>query len=538
MDKMLFNLIAEQTPRFNDLVVDGLATKHMRNVEAYVDRIWRTAAKDFPPQLEYLGMRRCTPREQFAEHTKKHSGPSTVEFARSYMYMVKIFLRFEGKDLEPRHLYLPFVSDAGIIEIRGSTFAIAPVLADKAISVGQNSIFIPLNRDQLTFYRELHTFMRDGVREATYPVWSKMHHKAGKPIKGAPRAKSFIRGKTTLGHYLFAKFGLQQTFAIFCNTDVTVDTVENMTPDRFPPEEYVICTSTRMIPRTVRDKYYVGSNLALAIPREDYNLTTSSLIGAFFYVVDHFPARVEPDFVNDTLLWQVLLGHLLFGGGGNEGALAKEVQDHLKTLDGYVDSEARGYLQDDGLECEDLYQLLMHIIETFSHRITQSSNQLASMYDKRLVVMRYVMKDVRLAINTLMFKVSGFKKKVLTEKDVSKLLRQTIKPQLSMSINRNHGEVSSVSCAGDNKYFKITSRCVQQVESSGGRGQTRVTADDPTKFLHSSIAEVGSINTMGKSEPTGRDKINPCVHVREGGLIERNPILRELLDGVQSKIQR
>lgn len=537
MDSKLFALVEEVTPKFNTLVVDGLAVPQMRLVESYVDRIMKTAEADFPPSLRYLGCRRCTPQEEYAEVTKRLNNQSTFELARSDLYMVKYFFSFEGEELEPRYMYLPFVGEAGIITIRGSVFSISPVLADKAISVGPDSIFIPLNRDKLTFERQIQHFYTNGERETVYVVWSQIHHLKKNAQKLAN--KSAVRGRTTLPHYLFAKYGVTRTFMEFTNSKVVVGTDETIIPSLYPPEKWIICSSTLMKPRGVRDKAYVASNVRLAILRKDYNLTTASLIGGFFYVVDHFPQRVEPEYIDETRLWMVLMGHLLFGSGGSEGKLAEDVAAHLRSLDGYLDSEAKAYLKDDGVHCEDLYGLLMHIIETFSYRVTQSTSQVASMYDKRLMVLRYVLKDVTSAINTFMFKVNSFKKKILTKNDVVSLMRHTLKPTTAMGINRNHGEVNSVSCPGDNKYFKVTSQIVLQTDSSGGRGKSKkTTASDPSKFLHASIAEVGSYNTMGKSEPTGRNKVNPCLTIQADGLIMKDPGKVETLERTQRRIQR
>ena len=534
MDKKLFDLVAASTPKFNDLVVNGLAVQHMRYVEQYVEKIIRTAEVDFPPELRYVGYRRCTPQEEYAEVTRRLGTQSTFELARSDLYLVKYIFTYNGEELEPVFLYLPFVTDAGLITIRGSTFSISPVLADKAISVGPDNIFIPLNRDKLTFERQIQHFFRNGERETVYVVWSQIYHLKGNK---RPTGKSVVRGKTTLAHYLFAKYGVTRTFAEFANATVVVGTPDTINAETYPPDKWVICSSTQLKPRGVRDKQYVASNLQLAIKKQDYNLTTASLIGGFFYVVDHFPNRVQAEYIDETRLWRVLMGHLLFGSGGNEGKLHVDVTAHLRSLDGYLDSEAKAYLREDGVICEDLYGLLMHIIETFSHRVTSATAQVASMYDKRLMVLRYVLYDLTNAINKFMFKVISTKKKPMTKADVVKLMKHTLKANRVMGINRNHGEVNSVSSPGDNKFFKITSQIVLQTDSSGGRGK-KITSADPGKYLHASIAEVGSYNTMGKSEPTGRNKINPCVKIDPDGLIVRDSDKLELIDRVQRKIQR
>lgn len=536
MDKKLFDLISAACPRFNDSIANGLAVEHMRYAEPYIDRIMRTAERDFPPELRYIGYRRCTPHEEFIEATKRLNHQSTFELARSDLYMVKYLFSFNGEELEPVYLYLPFVTEAGIITLRGSTFAISPVLADKAISVTTDSIFIPLNRDKLTFQRLLHQYYRNGERETAYVVWSQIYHLSAKDKKAA--STSPIRGRTTLVHYLLAKYGLEGMFTRFANVDVKVGTSTTITSERFPPDEWVICSSSQIKPKTVRDKFYVASNLRLAIPKKDFNLTVSGMVAGFFYIVDMFPQRIRPEYVNEERLWRVLMGQLLWGVGSNEGKLNDEVVKHLRSLDSYLDSEAKTYLREDEVYCEDLYGLLYEILSTFNHRVTQSTSQVSSMFGKRLMVLRYVLKDLTSAINRFMFKVNSTEKKPLTKSDILKQMKRLLKPNLVMGINREHGEVSSVAAPGDNKYFKATSQIVLQADSSGGRGKSKTTSGDPSKHLHSSIAEVGSYSTMGKSEPTGRSKINPYVNVAPDGMIVRDPDKIPLLDEVQRIIQR
>lgn len=537
MDPRIIELIAEQTPKFNDMVVEGIACAHLNMVELYVDRMFRTAEVDFPPDVRYLGYERCTPQEEYSEQTRRLTNTqSTLELARSDVYMVRYRFSFRGEELEPRYLFLPFVTSAGIITIRGSTFSIAPVLADKAVSVGPDSIFIPLNRDKLIFERQVHHFYRNGERETPYVIYSQVYHLTEKQRRLG--RKRVVTGVTTLTHYLFAKYGFTRTFEEFCNTKVFVGDSTTITEEFYPADKYYICTSTRLKPKGVKDPFYQATDVRLAVAKEDYTLTIATMVGSFFYIADLFPNRVFAEYVDEPRLWMILLGKLLFGDGSSEGKLIEDIMSHLKSLDGYVDSEAKTYLREDNVFVEDIYMLFMHIVETFSQRLTQSTSQVASMYDKRLMILRYVMKDVVNAINSFMFKLTSFKKRELTKNDVITAMRYILKPTLIMGLNRKHGEVSSVSCPGDNMFFKVTSQVVLQTESSGSKRRSKASTNDVSKFLHASIAEVGSYNTMSKSEPTGRSKINPCVRTTPDGAIERDPAKVASLDSVQRRIQR
>lgn len=539
MDKKLFDLVDQRVPKFNPRIAEGYAVRAMQFVEGYVDRIFRTAAVDFPPELKYLGGERCTPYEEYQEVTRRlgrqqnNSSRSTFEVARSDMYMMRYRFSFAGEELEPRYVYLPFVTEAGMITIRGSTFSISPVAADNGISVGTDNIYIPLTRLKITFRRQHHHFYCDGERQSPPVVWSRIHQR--KPMTGV---KMLVKANPTIAHYLFAKYGLTDAFKQMLGVDVIVGDAMTINRDTYPEDKWHICTSAQLKPAGVRDRAYVASDIRLAIPRGQYNATVANMVGGFFYVVDHFPERVLPDYVNDTRLWMVLLGLIYWGNSMGEGKLAEEVNTHMQALDGYMDAESRTNLFEAGVDVSDIYQLFVHVIETFSQRVTNAGNDVSSMYYKRLKVLYYVMEDLTKAINNFMFKVVAPKKKALTARDVNKMLRDIIKPTIAMNINRDHIEVSSVSAPGDNKYFKITSQLALQTDSAGKGGRKADSPNDPSKYLHVSIAEIGSYSTMSKSEATGRKKINPYAKTDESGTLIRDPDKVELLDRVQAMIQR
>ena len=540
MDKYLFGqggLIDNAVPKLNPRIVKGLATEEMRQVEKYIDRVWRIATAELSPELVYKGMVPCTPREEYKELTKRAAKRNTIEHARSDMYMVKVLLELNGQPLPPRMLSLPFVRPGGLITIRGSEFAISPVMADKAISVGNNFIFIPMGWDRLNFYRLSHYFYANDAQEGTDVVWSKIHHYKLKERR--TNSKMDVRAKTVLPHYLFAKYGLTRAFSEMVDVPLVVGGSREITPDRYPADDWVICSSTMFKPRTVRDKNYMGPDIRLAIPKEKWTPAVSSLVAGFFYVADHFPDRVIPEEVDEPRLWRILLGYMIFGPGHSEGKLAEDINVHMGSLDNYIETQTRKRLEDVNVFVEDIYQLFMHLIERFDHYITQSSANLSSSYGKRLMTLPYALSDVTWAIHRFMFAITSIRKrKTLTPEEVEKALNKTLKTQTAYKMNKQHGEVNPVSVPGDNLYFKVTSHVVLQESSSGGQKKTRSSTDDPNKILHVSVAEAGSYNTMSKSEPTGRAKLNPCTMLSADNEIMQNPNLLEITRATQDMIQR
>lgn len=542
MDKKLFAYIEKQCPKFNPDIANGLAVIQMAHVEQYIDSVMRCAETSFPPGLRYVRYERCKPGEEYAQVTAKRNNRQTYELAKSDVYLVKYYFEFTGPDgrteeLKPRFLYLPYVSDSGLITILGSTFSISPILADPAISVGVDNIFIPLNRDKLTFKRLIHHFVMDGVRETSYVVWSSIYHPPAR-TRNSPTKRRTIDVNSTIMHYMLCKYGFSRTFAEFGNADVRIG-YDEINETNFPKSEWKICESIKIKPKGVKTKLYAPSNIRLAIRHEHYNLTTQSMIGGFFYVVDHFPDRVLPEYVDTERMWKTLMGHVIFATNESEGKLVLNVDAHMVSLDGYIDGMVREWLREDGVKVDNVYELFMHVIETFHTRITQGGAAVSTMYGKRLMVLRWVLMDIIKAIFNVTFQLQKYSKKVLTKNEIVNIMNAELKPELIFRINRRHSEVASISSPSDNKCFKITSNVVLQTNSTGGtRSKAKATIIDPSKHLHASIAEVGQFNNLPKSEPTGRSRINLYISLGPDGSILRDPSKQELIDSVQEAIQR
>ena len=90
--------------------------------------------------------------------------------------------------------------------------------------------------------------------------------------------------------------------------------------------------------------------------------------------------------------------------------------------------------------------------------------------------------------------------------------------------------------------FKLSSQATLQTETSGARSRTGTgggrSGVDASMRLDVSIAECGSYSGMSKSEPSGRNKLNPFVHFDKDGVLTQDPELAPLLDEVAKMIQR
>jgi hypothetical protein len=534
MDTLLSELIKSDTPEINPIIANGLATEHMKQVEDYIHMVWKAVSRDFPPGLEYIGCERCTPFEEYQFATSKKNNRRSFDIARSDTYLIKYLFRFNGTMLPPRFVALPFVSDAGFINLGGSRFAISPVLSDKVISLGTSNVFVRLLRDKLTFERIPHNLIVDGKRELVNVVWSLIYHK---PVNN-DNAKHNIKAKCSLMHYLFCKYGFTYTFKHYGNCNPVVGT-EEINVTNFPPSEWVIVESSTIKPRGNYEVPYRPSELKIAIRKNEFTPMVKQMVAGFYYVVDHFPARITKSYLDSLNLWKVLMGLIVFPGNVGEGKLLQDITEHFDSLDEYIDAIVSGKLKDIGYHCENIYDLFASVISSFSDWLLKAKDSINSMYGKELSTLYFVLMPITSQIFKLHFKLKkAASKKELKENDIITNMSNIIKPGIIFGITSQHNGVSTVSYSGDNKFFEITSMITPQKTSGKGAQNDRAAINDPARRLHPSVAEVGAYLSFTKSDPSGRSQVNPHIRLDEKGTILRDPQKIALLDSVQAKIKR
>ena len=451
MDPALRSLIDSRTPKINPLIANGLAVREMRFVEEYIDSTIRDVERDFPDGLRYVDYRRLTPIEEYIRVIQQNS-KTQFDVARSDVYMIVLNFEFKGEKIV-KPLYLPYVRPGGLITLRGSTFAISPVLADKGISLGTDSAFVQISKAKLTFNRTRHHFVTNGERRAPNVVHSQIHN----------RRRQSQHPKTILMHYLFAKYGVYETFRRFNGTDIRIGDESTINPNTCPPSEWKICHSFGRKPSGLRTNYYRANHTRIAIRAVDFDTVSEAMIAGFFYIVDYFPNRVQAEYLDgskhEIRLWRILLGLIIGGVTGGEGSIKEDMDDHMESLDSYIDSSAKASLARGDIYVNDFYELLYYVLEILSQMVVQSTETITSLYDKQLMVLRYVLKDVNEGINRMLFRLKKTaKKKELTFTDVSNIIRRQPRTDdvLKMNNGGKHGEVNSISVPGDNMFFKVS----------------------------------------------------------------------------------
>lgn len=542
MEKELGRLVELDTPKMNPMIANGIAVEQFKYTERFIHQVMKSVASGLPEGLTFLGFERCTPFQEFQEATKKKGVRRQYDTAHSDIYMGKYIFDYKGERIV-QHVYLPFVGQAGTIKVGGSRFNISPLLTDRVISVMPTSIFIRLLRDRLTLERFRQYFMIDDQHVEVQVVYSEIYHTKAATNK---TQRSGVKANCTLMHYLLCKYGFTDTFLKFgkCRPVVGGPEINRTT---YPEDEWVICASTQTRPKTVSKSFYWEiPTLRVAVRRSEWTPMVQAMLGGFFYVVDHFPSRVLPQYVDTKRMWMTLLGYIIFSTNIHEASLFSDVQDHMASLDEYLDGYMLPRLADIGLPVKDLYELFAISIERFDEWITSAADKVPSMYDKEINILPFALFEISRGIVLLYFRLKAASKKgnndvkrELSVKEIKATMNSTLSTGLIFKLIKGHNEVSTVSVPGDNMATKITAILVPQSGSSrNGNKRDRGLSNDPSRLLHASIAEVGAYSALPKSEPSGRARINPHLQIDSKGVVMRNPKWAPLLDKIQEMIKR
>lgn len=540
MSKLMDEIHHRAVHKFNPIVADGVSVHQLRQALEYIDNAFKLSAQSFPPQLKYTGYKVCTPLEEFQFLTSRKTSQK-IELANSDMVLVNYYFSWEGEELQPKPIYVPFVRRGGLTDLRGKHFVVLAVLADETLSVSKEDIFVPFLSAKVTFKRKQYWFKVDGQQRTEYLVYSKIHnHNPAKQPRRNIRANLSVKCLSTMAHYLFCKYGVKGTFKKFMDTDVYI-TDKPVDKEVFPEDKYAVCSSSQIRARSVRVKNYKPTDIQVIIERDKLNNGTLGLLCGLFYVLDHYPDRFTEEALDNSedeiRLWRVMLGHVIFRNKDSEGELYNKICAHIESLDQYVDDMTREGLEAQGFMVDDLYDLMMLLIMDFTEILIKTDP--ASMYGKMLAVNRYVLSDIIKAISIFKYKILSITNKELTKADINRYLNKNLKPEVILNGSSKQNVLVAQQCAGDNIMFNYTSRVILQENATGvSRRKGAVSFKDPSKLLHVSVAVAGSILALPKAEPTGRTVLNPCMPLDHTYKIKPIESMKPLLTYIQDRIKR
>jgi len=550
MDKGLVEDIKEKVPKINRYIARGLVTQQMNWAEHYIQLHLLQAARDFPHQVAFKAIRPCSAEDLFAMLTRtfRNQKRGEYEIGRNSFYLIEIVFEYlgpngeipkgEGEELSYK-LFVPYIEPNGLFYMRDKAYNFIPVLVDPGFSYTINNdrlgIFVDVFRIRYNFYKTVKHFYADThtyqKRISANVVYGQLHHASSKKPARLP--------EPALGVYLFAQFGVHQTFKDLCGADIQVGFDEL---DQINRRRYVLCTTIEQGTRLRQ----IPTRMRVAIEKRKFNEKARNLIGTLFYYADHYPDRILPEYLdgteNEQHLWRVLLGKTLKPDVNSELTLDKETVDHINSVRNSITPLVTDEFRERGVKIETMNELFVFVMDKLGSSAMVRSSDIATLYTKKFIGLKNPLNPITEGIYYTLYGLQRqYKDKgELTRDQVSKTIGKNLWPNRITEIihrDKGHQEIQPAASSSDNRYMGLHCVTITQEEvRKRSKANEGVRLDDPKKFLHASIAEIGSYTNLPKKNPTGRTRINPFVDTDLSGKITRKEKFRELLDAVQRLI--
>ena len=535
-------LVKEQMPVINPVIAEGVAYRQGSNIEHFVDRLMKIAFRhtgeragdSLPEQFHYVDFEYVTPEAEYMERIKgvpapKHAkgkAKNALNMARTDSYLVKYIFENEGRIIE-KYIAIPFIRRGGLITVNGVLFGISPVMKSRGLSLTSKGYFVEFPRTKVAFEQLTEQFLINGTIEHIYMPFSVNLHAAAKASQSSVPA---------VANWLFAKYGLQGAFKLYIGEDIEVYDVDSPTLAQIDTNVYAVCKP---------DPHAKGGRgqIAIVIPKASLTPQAKILIGSAFYIARRNVSDIVAEFVDDPTQWQAALGAAIFGRECSKQRRCDDMILHFSNIERYIDEKFRQELIMENVECETIYDFLYYVITRITERTGGETTSMARLWGRYYTTIDYLIRDLREAIFKAHFQLVRSARKTngapLAQNEVTRILNSNIKRDIIHSINSGHGEVSPFMTASDNMLIGLTSHCIDQTDARKKSSGKKKVVDlmDPSKHLHSSISEVGSLANLPKSSPYGFARINPYVELDMHGRIVQKKKFISLMRTIDADIR-
>lgn len=523
MDTQLYETIMDSVPKLNPKLIQGFSTYRLSFAEQYIREFFKITEPKFQCDFKLVGMRRATPEEWFYERSRpRYQKGQTYELTESNFYLVKTKFALNGKELKKEfNLFLPYSKWLNLIIIKDSLSTMLPVVADAAISVTANSLFVPTSAAPLSFMRTGHSIRVNGEVSSGYQVVyaKKLHQNHEKQ----PMAKRVIQGLLTLVHYVLCYENFWTAVKRFTNSNrfhmLRESELENF-PDLDQYDVYTSKYNDHTPPRGWRlQELYEPHGVVFVVHKDDVTPLLSSFIVNVLYILDLFAHKVSGndnwrEDLEDRQFWIITLGCIIKSYEPFITQNLKDMGDHLYTVEHYFDATTRSDLNAAGIDVDSTMDLFVWVMSNIKASI-QDYNQGVSFSSKRLLVERYMLHRIVEGINKLAWSISDDvgKRKIITPELVEMKINKTLSSSLITRMSHESAEIETVQIPNDNAYFKSTQRVCPQIFTGRRQKKTEINHNDPQWQLTAETFAIHNGRGQLKNIPTGHGTLNMHVDI-------------------------
>jgi len=426
MNRVLKNIMCENTPRVNPKIMNGTALEVLEAMPAYLDEFFRSGLKSLSNKIDfnYLGYRRMTPIEEYKTMIARNTGAVVYDLSHSNVYVVEFKFEYEGVVIN-RPIYLPYATEGNLLVMGGATYHITPVLSDTVITPSESGVFMRLLKAKLNFTARSRYFVVNGNKVAGNIIYGNILIPNNKQI-----VDRIGHPLTATSLYLFGRFGLTETLKRYGNVE---DVIVTNDPTLDPGDDYIVYESSGIKPRGLKTIPYIPHNVKIMVKGKNMNraYVDNVLFGAI-YTLDLLP-DIEPDLVNifnsgdlktEISFWRITLGRVIYKNSFSIDRIAQDIDDHYVILEGYVDDLIRVKLRESGSSARTFFDLLAMIMTNYSAWVLSSKEYNSNIENRYIDILYYLTCDIIIGFNRVVLSLNKriTKTSKISYKEVSKIL--------------------------------------------------------------------------------------------------------------------
>lgn len=522
--------VNECLPQFNSHLLRDFKESQINNTIEFMKMTFTEATRLFNGKVQFKGVKILSPEDRISITLNNPRFTSTVEITQTDLMLVEFTFTYENS-LFHIPLFMPYMKDDAIM-INGSKYYIIFALTDRIFYhiSKDNGLGIKVLRAHLRFWRNLrHTFTSlNGTRYGDHVIIVKSHlrnHKyTAEDIKTAlilyPLA---MHGwSSTLNRYGLTVNQLQFT-NIWNKEDTTFEYFQIRKPENDKVGLYLKV-----------DKSVLSSN-----PDAEMKIQMRVITG-LMYVLQYFvrcPQTIYQDNKElvkylssdtDKTVWQVILGKTFYGiNYSSETQVCSHAEQHLDSLQTYLDPNTKRDLQEVGVYCENISDLLDYFFVNMDQHIVNYTP--ANLYEKRINIVDLLFGPIVRRIFTKVYEYTNNNKsnRTSTIKEITSLFSIGSKAftQLNSCTSVVAGNPAQYN---DNYLLTVGMRKMRTTHSSTsaarGRGgaskqQTNHLSSAAHRY-HDSWTVVESVMVVSHTHPDDAGAINPFCEIDHKGNIQ------------------
>lgn len=490
--------VKKRLPQFNRELILELRQKSIMSLEQFVDQFMRNIAEHHIEEIEYDGYHEVGPK-QLVEHltnekNKYYKPDITNNTLRLMEY--KFLLHEDGQIVNfSLFYYLPYLKNQAI-ELSGLNYY--PIF-----TIGNVFMVRKKNKDGFQYeglafpfhiYYVQFIIRKKDIYEFISVNSGKSYTATVIKIDAHHNVKDKYAMLPPMILYLFAKFGFYPTISMFEFEKDEIELVELIDGNDKLHEYFEITNS----PIFVKVK---KSSLVYHDKRR--------FVAGLVMILRSFPVNDINTIFNDEMgYFKLNLGRWIQGPNVGPVQQKNQALEHLRTMDKMVDIFSKADLKLDGIEVDDIYQLIHYLFYNIFSLVHYKPNV---MFNKRINLLPYFLFDFISSLNREVLSKDRLLKRPMKKKTFrtiftkqEHLLVRHIKslPHVFMSVNdlSNGNWLLSV---GARKYKYTKDKYVNPKDKKQKKSKGNALRLNPIIYAHPSQLFVESILNF----PSG----NPCI---------------------------